>query len=177
MRHHQHAGIAGRLHPGSDELHPHPDCARPDARVAWFPIASTDGRDVDSLEGLTCVPTRAGAMRIVAVPHVAHGLALGDEIAVADWDGEPLARGELALALAGTVRCAAADGRTWRDLAAAIDSAAGGIGTCWFDAIGESAVAASVPRDALGAVFEALQHDAATDRLRWEYATPGRHQD
>lgn len=176
MRHHQHAGLAGRLAADGATLEPHADATRDDARVAWFPVATSDGREVDALEGLTCVPTRAGAMRIVAVPHVVQHLALGDEVAVADWDGEPMARGELAMALAGTVRCVAGDGRAWQALARLVDEAAGGVGSCWFDAIGEHAIAASVPRAALGGVFARLEAAVdAGEQLRWEYATPERH--
>lgn len=175
MRHHKHPGIAGRLRGGSRELHPHPDAGRSDARLAWFPVATSDGRDVDALEGLICVPTRAGAMRIVAVPHVVEGLAMGDEVAVADWDGEPMARGELALSLDGTIRCVAGGDRDWHFLAQLIDDAAGGIGACWFDAIGDAALAASVPRASLASVFAALTIAANTGELRWEYATPARH--
>jgi hypothetical protein len=175
MQHHRHAGIAGRLAAGGDTLDPHPDAASETARMAWFPVATADGREVDALEGLLCVPTRAGAMRIVAVPHVVEGLTLGDEIAVADWDGEPMARGELALALAGTVRVVAAGERGWAWAARIVDDAAGGIGTCWFDAIGDHAVAASVPHARLAHVFAALTVAAAAGELRWEYATLGRH--
>ncbi len=175
MRHHQHAGLAGRLERGSDELHAHPDASHVDATVAWFPIMSADSREVDALEGLLCVPTRAGAMRIAAVPHVVDHLALGDEVAVADWDGEPLARGELALALDGTVRCVAAQGQGWLQLARIVDDAAGGIGSCWFDAIGDEAVAASVPRRALTRVFAALSACENAGELRWQYVTPERH--
>ncbi|MCW2927753.1 MAG: hypothetical protein JWM86_1721 [Thermoleophilia bacterium] len=176
MQHHRHAGLAGRLPAGASTLVPHDDATRRDARMAWFPIATPDGRDVDALEGLLCVPTRAGAMRIVAVPHVVERLALGDEVAVADWDGEPLARGELALALAGTVRAVAADAEhDWRWLARRIDEAAGGAGSCWFDAIGDHAVAASVPRPAIAGVLEQLGADAAAGALRFEYATLDRH--
>ena len=175
MRHHRHPGLAGRLQPGSDELHAHADAERPDAQMAWFPIATTDGRDVDALEGLLCVPTRAGAMRIVAVPHVVEGLALGDEVAVADWEGEPMARGELALSLHGTVRCVAATEHDWLWLARVVDDAAGGIGTCWFDVIGDGAVAASVPRASLVRVFAALTMASNVGELRWEYVTAARH--
>ncbi|MCB0879143.1 MAG: hypothetical protein KDC46_09215 [Thermoleophilia bacterium] len=175
MRHHQHAGLVGQLRSGSEELHPHPDAQRDDAVVAWFPIMDPAGRDVDALEGLTCVPTRAGAMRITAVPHVVEHLALGDEVAVADWEGEPMARGELALALDGTVRCVAAQGQGWLHLARLIDDAAGGIGSCWFDAIGEHALAASVPRRALAPVFAALSASENAGELRWQYVTPERH--
>lgn len=157
-------------------LEPHPEAGAEAARMAWFPVASADGREVDALEGLQCVPTRAGAMRIVAVPHVVEGLTLGDEVAVADWDGEPLARGELALALAGTVRVVAAGDRGWAWAARVVDDAAGGIGTCWFDAIGDHAVAASVPRDRLARVFAALTMAANVGELRWEYATAARHE-
>jgi len=143
--------------------------------MAWFPVASSDARDIDSLEGLLCVPTRPGAMRLVAVPHRVEELALGDEVAVADWDGEPLARGELALALAGTVRAVAGGARPWHWLAALIDDAAGGRGSCWFDVIGEQGVAASVERPALAAVFAALSERADADDVRWEYATSSRH--
>lgn len=172
MRHHQHAGLAGRL-TADGTIDPHPDAAREDARVAWFPI--TDGGSVESLEGLLCVPTRAGAMRIAAVPHVVEQLALGDEVAVADWDGEPLARGELALSLDGTVRCVSADEHGWLHLARLIDAAAGSSGACWFDAIGEQAVAASVPRPALASVLETLSTAADRGELRYEYATAARH--
>ena len=175
MQHHRHAGLAGTL--GTDDaepLVPHPDATHDDAVMAWFPIASPDGREIESLEGLLCVPTRPGAMRLVAVPHVVQGLALGDEVAVADWDGEPLARGELALALAGTVRVVAGTDWTWRQLAAVIHAAAAE--SCWFDPVGEHAVAATVPRSRLGAVFAALTRLAADhDTVRWEYATPSRH--
>lgn len=177
MRHHRHPGLAGSLRSGSSELHAHPDAQRDDARLTWFPVATTDGRDVDALEGLMCVPTRAGAMRIVAVPHVVEGLALGDEVAVGDWEGEPMARGELALSLHGTVRAVAADGRDWLWLARLVDDAAGGIGTCWFDAIGDSALAASVPRPSLAAVFAALTMASNVGELRWEYVTTARHGD
>lgn len=175
MQHHRHAGLAGRLAPDGTTLDAHPDAERDDARMAWFPVATPDGREVEALEGLLCVPTRPGAMRIVAVPHVVEGLTLGDEVAVADWDGEPLARGELALALAGTVRVVAAGGRGWQWAAQLVDDAAGGRGTCWFDAIGEEAVAASVPRNRLANVFAALAAAADAGELRWEYATAGRH--
>jgi hypothetical protein len=175
MQHHKHAGLAGRLAAGGETLEPHPDAERDDARMAWFPVATPDAREVDALEGLLCVPTRAGAMRIAAVPHVVEGLTLGDEVAVADWDGEPMARGELALALAGTVRVVAAGDRGWAWAARIVDDAAGGIGSCWFDAIGDHAVAASVPRDRLAPVFAALTLAANTGELRWEYATAGRH--
>lgn len=171
MRHHKHPGLAGRLVDG--ELRPHPDAARGDAMLVWVPVATPDGREVDALEGLLCVPTRLGAARIAAVPHVVEHLALGDELAVADWDGEPMARGELALALTGTVRCVAAAGHDWRWLAGAIDDAAGQ--SCWFDVIGDAAVAASVPRAQLGAVFARLAAHADAGELRWEYATPARH--
>ena len=175
MRHHQHAGHAGRLTRGSDSLEPHPDSARDDACVTWFPLMSADGREVDALEGLTCVPTRAGAMRIAAVPHVVEHLALGDEVAVADWEGEPMARGELALALAGTVRCVAARDQGWLQLARIVDDAAGGLGSCWFDAIGDQAIAASVPRPMLVQVFAALSAAENAGELRWQYVTPQRH--
>lgn len=178
MRHHQHAGLAGRL--ASDgTITPHADAERADACVAWFPITRDD--TVESLEGLLCVPTRPGAMRIAAVPHVVEHLALGDEVAVADWDGEPLARGELALALQGTVRCVSLDERGWLHLARLIDAAAGvagaadAAGACWFDAIGEQAVAASVPRESLVSVFETLTTAAERGELKWEYVTPTRH--
>lgn len=177
MQHHRHPGLAGTLAPGGDSLEPHPDAASGDARMAWFAVAAPDRREVDALEGLLCVPTRPGAMRIVAVPHVVEGLTLGDEVAVGDWDGEPMARGELALALAGTVRVVAAGGRGWAWAAQLVDDAAGGRGTCWFDAIGEHAVAASVPRDRLAAVFAALTSAARDGKLRWEYATVQRHLD
>ena len=177
MRHHRHPGLAGRLTPGADELVPHPDAERDDAVLTWFPVATPGAREVDALEGLLCVPTRAGAMRIVAVPHVVEGLALGDEVAVADWEGEPMARGELAMSLDGTVRCVAAEGRDWRWLARLVDDAAGGIGTCWFDAIGDSALAASVPRASLATVFAALTVASNTGELRWEYVTTARHGD
>lgn len=175
MQHHRHAGLAGRLARGGRELEPHPEAASATARLAWFPIASRDGRDLEALEGMVCVPTRAGAMRLVSVPHVVDGLALGDEVAVADWDGEPLARGELALALAGSVRAASDAAGGWRWLAQLIDDAAGGIGTCWFDVVSDEALAASVPRARLVPVFAALTAAANVGELRWEYATPGRH--
>jgi len=175
MQHHRHAGLAGRLAEDGTTLLPHPDAERPDATMAWFPIPTPDGSSVDSLEGLLCVPTRAGAMRIASVPHVVDGLALGDEVAVADWEGEPLARGELALALAGTVRVVSADSHDWRWVARLVDEAASAHGTCWFDAVGTHALAASVPRAALGAVFERLTRHADAGELRWEYVTPARH--
>lgn len=171
MRHHKHPGLAGRFVDG--ELEPHPDATRSDAQLAWVPVATPDGREVDALEGVLCVPTRPGAMRLVAVPHVVEHLALDDELAVADWEGEPMARGELAHALSGTIRCVGAAGREWRWLAALVDDSASG--GCWFDVIGNHAVAASVPRPALGAVFAALTREADAGTLRWEYATPGRH--
>lgn len=145
--------------------------------MAWFPLMSADGRDIESLEGLLCVPTREGAMRLVAVPHIVDGLCLGDEVAVTEFEGEPLARGELALALAGTVRAAAGGGQGWAGLAQLIDDAAGGRGTCWFDAIGPEAVAASVPRAKLVPVFAALAIAANVGEVRWEYATSARHLD
>lgn len=175
MRHHRHPGLVGRLTPGGGDLAPHPDAERTDAQLAWFPIATPDGREIDALEGLLCVPTRTGAMRVASIPHVVEGLALGDEVAIADWEGEPMARGELALALDGTVRCIAASERDWRWLARIVDDAAGGIGTCWFDVIGDHAVAASVPRARLASVFAALTIASNTGELRWEYATPTRH--
>jgi hypothetical protein len=177
MQHHRHAGLAGRLAPGGQALDPHPDAARADAVMAWFPITTPNAREVDSLEGILCVPTRAGAMRLVGVPHVVDGLELGDEVAVADWDGEPMARGELALALAGTVRAVAGAERSWTWLAQLIDDAAGGRGSCWFDAIGDHALAASVPRAALVPVFAALTIAANAGELRWEYVTAARHVD
>jgi hypothetical protein len=175
MRHHRHAGLAGRLVHGSNELHPHPDAERSDAVTAWFAVSTPDGREVEALEGLLCVPTRTGAMRIVAVPHVVEQLALGDEVAVAPLDDMLLARGELALALDGTVRAVAGGNHDWLWLARRIDEAAGGDGSCWFDVIGDQAVAASVPRARLGAVFTALAADAERGALRWEYVTPARH--
>lgn len=184
MQHHKHAGLAGRLSADGTTLEPHPDASHPEARMAWIPLASPDGREIEALEGVMCIPTRPGAMRLAAVPHVAENLALGDELAVADWDGEPLARGELALALSGTIRVIAAapavdadaaTATTWQDLAATIDDAAGGRGSCWFDAIGDSALAVCVPRASLGAVFAQLTDAAARDELRWEYVTPLRH--
>ena len=175
MRHHKHPGLAGQLRSGSDQLHPHPDATRSDAVLTWFPVATVDGRDVDALEGLLCVPTRPGAMRIASVPHVVEGLALGDEVAVADWGGEPMARGELASALAGTVRCVATVERDWRWSAQLIDDGAGAIGACWFDVIGDTALAASVPRAQLAGVFAALTMAANVGELRWEYVTPARH--
>lgn len=174
MQHHTHPGLVGRLSADGSSLEPHPDALHPEARVAWFPIATPDAREVDALEGLLCVPTREGAMRIASVPHVVEGLGLGDEVAVADWDGEPLARGELALATAGTVRAVAAEGRDWRWLALVIDEAAGR-GSCWFDAIGDVAVAASIPRSSLAAVFEQLAQLASAGQVRWEYVTGDRH--
>lgn len=175
MQHHRHPGLAGRLASDGASLDPHPDCSREDARIAWFPVASADGRDVDALEALLCVPTRAGAMRLAAVPHVVEGLALGDEVAVGDWRGEPLARGELALALAGTVRLVVAGGRGWAWAARLLDDAAGDRGSCWFDLIGQHALAATVPRTSLGAVFEAVGDAADAGELRWEYVTAARH--
>lgn len=171
MRHHKHPGLAGRLVDG--ELQPHPDASSTQAQLVWVPVAAADAREVDALEGLLCVPTRAGAMRVASVPHVVEHLALGDEIAVADWEGEPMARGELALALAGTVRCVGSPEHEWRRLARLVDDAAGE--RCWFDVIGDHAVAASVPRGALRAVFATLAHEAEAGTLRWEYATPARH--
>lgn len=176
MQHHRHAGLAGRLTPRGDGIDPHPDATRADARTVWFPLATPDARDVEALEGLLCVPTRTGAMRIVAVPHVVEGLTLGDEVAVAEWEGEPVARGELAVALAGTVRVVAAGGRGWQWAAQLLDDAAGGRGSCWFDAIGDDAVAASVPRERLAPVFAALTIASNVGELRWEYATVGRHE-
>jgi hypothetical protein len=176
MRHHQHPGLAGSLN-ADGTLAPHPDAEHADARVVWFPVATDSdcSPSIGSLEGLLCVPTRAGAMRIAAVPHVVEHLTLGDEVAVVDWEGEPLARGELAMALHGTVRCVSADERGWLHLARMIDAASGEMGACWFDAIGEQAVAASVPRSALVAVLELLATAADRGELRWEYVTPARH--
>lgn len=171
MRHHKHPGLAGRL--VDDELQPHPDATSSRAQLVWVPVATPDAREVDALEGLLCVPSRAGAMRVASVPHVVEHLALGDEVAVADWEGEPMARGELALALAGTVRCVASPEHEWQWLARLVDDAAGE--PCWHDVIGDHAVAASVPRPALGAVFATLAGEARAGTLRWEYATPGRH--
>ncbi|MCW2955608.1 MAG: hypothetical protein JWO69_477 [Thermoleophilia bacterium] len=175
MLHHKHPGLAGHLDAAGAALSPHADALRADAQLVWFPITDATGRDVESLEGLTCVPTRAGAMRIVAVPHVLTGLALGDEVAVADWDGEPMARGNLASSLVGTVRVVLAQGGQWQAIAAALDDAAGGPGRCTFDVISEEAVAASVPRDALAAVFAMLNERQAEGALRFEYATAARH--
>lgn len=175
MQHHRHPGLVGRLAPDGRSLVPHPDAEHPDARMAWFPVAAPDAREVDALEGMLCVPTRPGAMRIVAVPHVTEGLAFGDEVAVGDWEGEAVARGELALSLAGTVRVVAAGGRGWAWAAQLLDDAAGGRGVCWFDPIAEEAVAASVPRPMLARVFAALTVASTSGELRWEYATPARH--
>lgn len=175
MQHHKHPGLAGHLDASGAALDAHPDALRDDAQLVWFPVTDATGREVDALEGLTCVPTRAGAMRIVAVPHVLTGLALGDEVAVADWDGEPLARGELASALAGTVRVVSAPGTRWSVAAQALDAAAGGRGSCWFDVMSDEAFAASVPRAALADVFAWLAARAATGELRYEYATATRH--
>ena len=188
MQHHRHAGLAGRLASDGRSITPHPDTARPDAQMVWFPVATSDGREVDALEGLLCLPTRTGAMRLASVPHIVEGLALGDEIAIAEWNGAPLARGELALALFGTIRVVAASGddanrehterdgaRDWSWCARLIDDAAGGRGSCWFDAISEHAVAASVPRRVLADVFATLNTAASSNELRFEYVTPARH--
>lgn len=179
MRHHKHLGHVGRLDKATDRaLTPHPDTLRDDARLVWLPIAGADGREIEALEGVTCVPSRSGAMRIVAVPHVAVGLALGDELATGIWNGEPLARGELACALNGTIRCLAKARLDWVDIAQYIDAAVGVSGECWFDVIGEHALAASVPRQYLGTVFAALEQYAAIEAaadFRWEYVTADRH--
>lgn len=149
----------------------------------WIPLAGAErpgaaGATGDvPLEGLLSVPTRAGAVRLVAVPHVAQGLALGDELAVVRRGDMLLARGELALALSGTVRVvlAAEAEASWRDVGQLLRAATGDAGECWLDLVSERAVAASVPRGALATVFEALGARAALGELQWEYATPARH--
>lgn len=169
MLHHKHPGLAGRLAADGRTLEPHPDALRDDARQVWIPLPDAAGREVDALEGLLCVPTREGAARVVAVPHVASHLALGDELAIADWDGEPLARGELASSLHATVRVVVGPERTWQDIASALERA------CWFDVMGAHAVAVAVPRMLLAATFETLDRLTGELGARWEYATPARH--
>lgn len=174
MQHHKHPALAGTLAADGSSIDEHPDAAREDARLVWFPIPDATGREVDALEGMLCVPTRAGAMRVVAVPHVAAGLTFGDEVAVADWDGEPLARGPLASGLTGCVRVVVADDRGWRDVAAMLCARLPREDVI-VDVIGEQALALAVPRRALPEVFELLTDAAAAGGLRWEYVTPERH--
>lgn len=182
MRHHQHAGIAGSLSADGTQLTPHPDLVDEAARLqVWVPLPDAAGREVDALEALTCVATRPGAARVVAVPHVATDIALGDELAIGDWDGEPMARGPLASSLAGTVRIVGASETDWRDIAALVTRVVASVeptdvrDELWFDVMGDSALAASVPRPALGVLFAELADRAQRDELRWEYATPTRH--
>lgn len=183
MRHHKHPGLAGRFDPDRREIVPHPDAADEGRRQqVWIPLPeSGDARQIDSLEGLACVPTREGAVRIVAVPHVAADLAFGDEIAVGDHDGDLIARGPLASSLHGTVRIVAADTGThdWRSLATELDavihgSTSGTGDEPWYDVIAETSLAVSVPRAALRDVFAWL-HAADPAVIRWEYATAMRH--
>jgi hypothetical protein len=174
MQHHKHPALAGTLASDGSSIEEHPDAARADAQLVWFPIPDATGREVDALEGLLCVPTRAGAMRVVAVPHVASGLTFGDEVAVADWDGEPLARGTLASGLTGSVRVVVGDGRGWREVAALICARLPRADVI-VDVIGEQALAIAVPRRALAGVFELLAGEAEAGGLRWEYVTPERH--
>lgn len=176
MQHHKHPGLPGHLAADGATLEPLAEAAGADARLVWFPIPDPTGREIDALEGLLCVPTRGGAMRVVAVPHVACALAFGDEVAVADWEGEPLARGPLASGLTGTVRVVVGDDRTWRDVAALM---VGELGRdrVWLDVIGDASVALAVRRSDLAATFQLLAREAAAGALRWEYATPERHAD
>lgn len=181
MRHHQHAGIVGRLSADRTSLIPHPDAfGSPECVQVWVPLPDAAGREVDALEIVTCRHTRAGAARVVAVPHVAVDLAMGDELAISDFDGVPLARGTLASSLEGTVRIVApTGGASWRELAGIVDDIiAGTIGDGahgWFDMIGDTSIAASVPRAALGALFDELAQREQRAELRWEYATAARH--
>lgn len=173
--------MVGSLAPDGTQLVPHPDLESGAERLqVWVPLPDAAGRGVDALEALTCVATRPGAARVVAVPHVASDIALGDELAIGDWDGEPMARGPLASSLAGTVRIVASADTDWRDVAALVvrivDVAAPDArDEIWFDVMGDSAIATSVPRRVLGALFAELDARARRDELRWEYATPTRH--
>lgn len=176
MQHHKHPGLPGHLAADGATIEPLAAAAGPDAQLVWFPIPDPTGREIDALEGLLCVPTRAGAMRVVAVPHVASALTFGDEVAVADWDGEPLARGPLASGLTGTVRVVVGDGGTWRDVATLITGELGR-DRVWLDVIGDSSVALAVARADLAATFGLLAGAAEAGSLRWEYANPERHGD
>ena len=176
VQHHRHAGLVGRWSADGGELIPHPDTARADAAQVWIPLPDPTGRSIDALEGVLCVPTRSGVMRVVAVPHVASHLAMGDELAVADWDGEPLARGELASSLLATVRVVTPTERSWRDVAHELEDAHGeDDAPCWYDVVGDQSVAIAVPRAALGRTFETLERLTREWSIRWEYATPHRH--
>lgn len=177
LRHHKHPGLVGQLAPSGRELEPHPDAGAASAVQVLVPLPDDTGREIDAVESITCVATRDGAARVVAVPHIAVDLAMGDELAVGDWEGNPVARGPLASSLLGTVRIvAAATGDIW-EIAGAVDA------TCraacdteaWFDVMSAEALAVAVPRAALAAVFVELESRAARDELRWEYATAGRH--
>jgi hypothetical protein len=182
MRHHKHPGLAGSFDPATREISAHPDAADADRlHQVWIPLPDADGRTLDAVEGLACVPTREGAVRVVAVPHLASDLALGDELAVGAWEGDLLARGPLASSLHGTLRIVgSAEGDwTWQALAAQLDpiiraACAGADDQPWYDVIAETALAVSVPRVALGDVFAWL-HAADPETLRWEYATAMRH--
>jgi len=174
MQHHKHPGLPGHLALDGATLEPLADATRADAQLVWFPIPDPTGREVDSLEGLLCVPSRAGAMRVVSVPHVASELTFGDEVAVADWDGEPLARGPLASGLTGTVRIVVSAGRTWADIAALLVGELSRERVV-IDVISDNSLAVSVERGDLAAVFALLSAETQRGELRWEYATPDRH--
>lgn len=176
MQHHKHPGLPGHLAADGATIEPTADATRDDAQLVWVPIPDAMGREIDALEGVLCVPTREGAMRVVAVPHVASALTTGDELAVADWDSEPLARGPLASGLTGTVRIAVAAGRTWHDVAVQLVGELGRTRVL-LDVIGAESLAVAVARRDLLRTFELLTAAAARDELRWEYATPERHGD
>jgi hypothetical protein len=172
MQHHRHPGlalsctrVAGQL-----ETHPIADACDERAMVVWIPIPDKQGRDVVALEGLQAIPTRAGAMRIAAVPHIAQHLALGDEVAIGQLEDRLLARGSLASALHGTISIVLSPTctRTWRDIA-------GDIAPCVIDVADERAFSVSVERPQLSGVFEILNDATERDELQYSYQTAERH--
>ena len=177
MRHHQHPAAACTLDPATGSVRAHPDSEHPEASVAWFPVAG-EGDSIEAVEGLLCVPTRPGAARVAAVPHVVRGVTLGDEVAIADVDGDPYARGLVATALRGTIhvvlpapeRDDAARDERWVEVLAELAPLDG-----WMDALTERVLAISVPRAALPEAAELLRRRAARRELEWEYVTPERH--
>lgn len=200
MQHHRHPSVACR--PGVHATETHPDALRDDAQLVWFPVAATPDIEPTALEGLACVPTRDGAVRVAAVPHLAHDVALGDEVAVGAWEGGLIARGPLASALVDTLRvtippaggaqatassddrgdelaaasCGSGDPQLLVELAAPLGALARWVGEHggWIDVLSPRVAALAVPRHVLIPLVSELEERGRVGELRYEYATPGR---
>lgn len=180
MKHHKHPGIVGTLSKDKSTLDVHPDAKNNvKAYQVWVAIPDKENKAVSAIELISCVKSREGAMRVVAIPHAAYDLTLNDEIAVDKWEENYVARGLLASSLLCTLRVVVTNDKRWLDAAIWIDELVQKTANnerAWFDVISDQAVAIAVPRTSLRVLIDELSERAARNELRWEYTTALRHQ-